>query len=130
MDSFLNSVTQARKVKVSDLDRRNYNRRSRIAAFAGAHALRNAHRFQVVQHEDRRIVEAEVLHRPRDLAVLDQKRAVAREAGVENRAWIDRPQIPESCYQQTTLRRTNQVLERRGAAIHLDGKPRAGRRAS
>ena len=53
-----------------------------------------------------------ILHRPRDLSVLDQKRSVARQARVENRALIHRPQIPEPRDEQSALRRTNQVIER------------------
>ena len=123
-------VTQAGEIEIAHLDRRNHDRLAGIAAFARAHALGDAHRFQVVQHEDRRIVEPEILHRLRDLSVLDQKGSVAGQAGVENRAWIHRPQIPEACYQQTTLRRTNHVIERRRSAAHANRSAGTCRRAS
>jgi len=56
-------VTQTGEVEISHLDWWNHDRLAGIAALARAHALRDAHRFQVVQHEDRRIIEPEILHR-------------------------------------------------------------------
>ncbi len=46
-------VTQAGETEVSDFDRRNHDRLAGIAALARTHALGDAHRLQVVQHEDR-----------------------------------------------------------------------------
>ena len=97
--------------EITNLDWRYHDRLARLATLARTDANRNAHRFQTVQHEDRRIVEPEILHRFRDLSILDQIGSVASQAGEENRACVDRPKIPEACYQQTTLSRANQVIE-------------------
>ena len=40
-------------------------------------------RLEVVQHEDWRLVPPQILHRVRDLAILDEERAVARQTSVE-----------------------------------------------
>ena len=56
-------VTQTGEIEISHLDRWNHDRLAGIAALARAHALGDAHRLQVVQHEDRRIIEPEILHR-------------------------------------------------------------------
>src|SRR5436309_31299 len=65
-----------------------------------------------------------------DLSILDQERSVARQSRVQNGALIHRTQIPEACYQQTTLGRMNQVLERSGAAAHANRIARASGLAS
>src|SRR3954471_23040894 len=100
----LNSVAETREVEIANLDRRYNDRETRSSRFARAHANRATHCIEVVQHEDRRLVEAEVLDRARDLAALDEKRSVARETGIENRARIDRTQIPEACDDDAALR--------------------------
>src|SRR6185369_2325722 len=122
-------ITQARKAEIAHLDRRHGDRLTRLTALARAHPHRRAHRFEVVEHEDRRIVEAHVLHRFRDLAVLDQERPVAREAGIEDRSLIDGAKIPEARDEEAALRGANQIVHRRRAARHTDRTAGTGRRA-
>src|SRR5688572_11699616 len=76
-------VAGAGEVEIARFDRRHHDRPTRAAALARVHALGSAEHLEIVQHEDRRLVPAKIFHRPRDLAFLDQERAVAREAGEE-----------------------------------------------
>src|SRR3954467_6201175 len=81
-------IAQAREVEISHLDRRYGDRLSRLATFTRAHSNRPTHRLEIVQHEDRRVVEPQILHCLRDPSILDQERSIAREARVRNRALI------------------------------------------
>ena len=51
--------------------------------------------LEAVQHQQRALVPAEVLQRARDLALLDEERAVAREPGLQHRARIERADVEE-----------------------------------
>ncbi len=76
-------------------------------------------RLEIVQHEQRRLVESHVLHRLRDLSVLDEERSVAREPGVEHRARIDLAQIPEPRDEHAARRRPDEIFGRLRAADEL-----------
>src|SRR5262245_60285679 len=92
----LDRVARTREIEVARFHRRHDDRTARAAALTRAHPLGPAQHLEIVEHEDRRLVPAEILDRTRDLAFFDQERAVAREAGVENRALIDAADVPEA----------------------------------
>ena len=66
---------------------------------------------------DRALVEAEVVHRADDLAVLDQVDAVAGQPGEQQRRRVDLADVPEAGEQQAPLGPGDQVV---------DGARRAG----
>ena len=72
----LNGVRCARERELPDAGRGADERETRPAdPFAADGALRRRHRVDVVQRDDRALVPAHVLQRPRDLALLDQEQA-------------------------------------------------------
>src|SRR5215216_2823025 len=81
----LNCVRETCKIEVLRLDRWHNDR---TTGFSTSDAYGRTDRLEVVQQEERRLVEAEVLDRFRDLSILDQERAVTRETGKKNRARI------------------------------------------
>src|SRR5215210_2181736 len=87
----LHRIRQAGEVEVLRFDRRHDNRPAR---FGTAEPDRRPDRLDIIQQEQRRLIEPEILDRFRDLAVLDEKRAVACEARVEDCSWINLAQIP------------------------------------
>lgn len=89
-------VTQTGEIKIADVDCRNHDRVPRIAVFARADAFGDTRCLQAIQYENRLIVEAKLLHRFRDRAILDQMRSVASETGIAGRALVDGPQIPKN----------------------------------
>src|SRR5688572_21193236 len=106
----LHGVGEAGEVEVTHLQRRHDYGATGLGA-REAHGT--ADRLEVVEHEQRRIVEAEILHSLADLAVLDEERAVAREAGVENRARIHFTQVPQPRDEDAAFRRLDHVLDAR-----------------
>src|SRR4051812_35706215 len=72
-------IGQRSKGKIPDLHRRDHRR---LVTFPADGPLRLTQCFQVVEHDHRAFVEAEVLDREFDLSILDIKSAVAGEAGV------------------------------------------------
>ena len=105
----LDGIAQAREVEVANLDRRNNDRETWSAGFTRAHAHGATHRIEVVQHEDRRLVEAKILDRLRDLASLYEERAVARESRIENRSRIDGTKVPEARDEEAALAAGDEV---------------------
>jgi hypothetical protein len=89
----LHRVADGLEVEVARLDRRHHDGGADVARLRRAHPDRAAHRLEVSQHDDRALIEAEVLHRMADPTVLDQESAVAREAGVQDRARIERTDV-------------------------------------
>src|SRR5215208_464304 len=85
-------VRETGKVEVSHLDGRHDDS---SACLCARKPNRTSERLEIIQHEQRRLVEAEVLERLRELPVLDQERAVARQPCVKNRARVHLAQIPE-----------------------------------
>ena len=75
-------------------------------------------RFVFFKQSHRAFQEAEVHHRRRDLSVLDQEQAVARQAGVLQRLLVDEAYVPEVRHQQAALHAGNQLIERLAAAFH------------
>src|SRR6516164_10812507 len=116
----LHRVADGLEVEVARFDRRHHDGGADVARLRRAHPDRAAHRLQVAQHYDRALIEAEVLHRMTDPAVLDQERAVAREAGVEDRARIEWPYVPEARDQDAALGGADQVVDSVLAALHFD----------
>ena len=78
----LHRVRQRTKVEVLHLDRRKDNSSTSLGS---GEPNRWSDRLEIVQHEDRRIVETEILDRLGDLSILDQERTVASETRVELR---------------------------------------------
>ncbi len=68
VDKNLNCVGKTGECKVSDFHRRNH---------VSASSLGLAHCFNVIEHDDRALVEAEVFHREFDLTVFDVESTVA-----------------------------------------------------
>ena len=72
----LHRVRRARERELPDPRRRADQRRpAPPMPFAAHHALGRRHRLDVVEGDDRALVPAHVLHRARDLALLDQEQA-------------------------------------------------------
>ena len=65
-----------------------------------------------VEQVDRALVEAEVVDRADDLAVLDEVDAVAGEAGEQQRLRVDLADVPEAGQQQAALGAGDQVVDR------------------
>src|ERR1039457_132160 len=84
-------------------------RRDHALPFPAAHAQRRAHRYGVLQHLHRTLVEAEVHHRRRDLALFDHGRR--RRASVRSSEWS------ADCYQQPAIHRSNQIGQALTAAF-------------
>src|SRR5215204_5651440 len=80
-------VRQRCEVEVANPERRHQP--SRLARLWPADVL------EAVQHQQRTLVPAEVLQRPRNLAVLDEERPVACETGLQHRAGIERANVEE-----------------------------------
>src|SRR5690349_10314926 len=114
----LNCVAEASEVEIAHLDRRYDDREPWSSSLACAHANGAAHRVEVVQHVDRRIVEAKVLDRPRNAPALYEERAVARESRVENRSRIDGTKVPEARDEDAALGRCDELLGGGRAAGH------------
>ena len=76
-----------------------------VVGLADVHRDRLAERGDVVEAARRAVVPPEVLHRPDDLAVLDQERAVARHAGVEQRRMLSTARM----YQKNETSRPRRV---------------------
>src|SRR5688500_18105657 len=117
-------VRRRSEIELSHRERRHDERPATLRA---GDADRGTDRLDVVEHEQRGFVEAEVLDRLRDLAVLVVEDAVAREPCVENGARIDRPQIPEPRHENAARRGPDHLRGRRGPAEHLE-RARAGSR--
>src|SRR3954447_3149963 len=68
-----------------------------VEPFTHVHRNGLADEREVVVADDGRHVPAEVLHRPDDLAILDEEHAVARHAGIEERLLLRRnaADVPE-----------------------------------
>nr|GEU28510.1 hypothetical protein [Tanacetum cinerariifolium] len=113
--SALHRVRQRREVKVAHLHRRDHHL---VAHFVAADDHRLAQFIDIVQHRHRAFVEAEVLDRMLDLAVLDVERAVAREARQQQRLRIDHADIPGACDQHALLGGRDQLLGGLAAARH------------
>src|SRR5665213_1296892 len=111
-------VAQAGEVEIVRLDGRHDDRESRAAILARAHAYRLTHGVQIVQHEDGRFVEAQILDGLGDLTVFDEEGAITREPCEENGTRIDRPDVPESGDEYPALRGCDQVLDALRAARH------------
>src|SRR4029079_11674113 len=77
-------------------------------------------RLEIVQQEQRRLIEAEVLDRLRDFSVLDQECTVARKTSEQNRSRINGAEIPQSRHENSALRRLDHVIDRSRARNHLD----------
>src|SRR5215471_9443855 len=122
----LHRIADGLEVEVARLDRRHHDGGADVARLRRAHPDRAAHRLEVAEHDDRALIEAEVLHRMADPAVLDQEGAVARETGVEDRARIERPDVPEARDQDAALGGADQVVDGALAALHLDACGQAG----
>src|SRR6516164_10444260 len=123
----LHRIADGLEVEVARFDRRHHDGGADVARLRRAHPYRAAHRLEVSQHGDRALIEAEVLNRMADPAVLDQEGAVAREAGVEDRARIERPDVPEARDQDTALGGANPVVDGALATLHLDARGKADR---
>src|SRR5258705_10722458 len=95
----LNGRGNRRHVEVFDSDRRDQRRAAPVVRFARVHRHALADRGDVVEADDRRHVPAEVLHRPGDLAVLDEEQPVTRHAGVEERRLGDAAAGPAETYE-------------------------------
>src|SRR4051812_46471374 len=119
----LNRIRQTREAEISRFDRWHYNC---AAGFGAADAYRGADRLEIVEQEERRVVEPEILDRSRDLAVLDEERSIAGKAGVKDRAWIDFAQVPEPRDQNSPRGRLDHLVHRRWAALHLDRRRETG----
>src|SRR5690606_21945676 len=93
---------QAGEGEISDFHRRNQT---------STYTLRFAHRFDIVKHDDRALVESEVFQWKLDLAVFDVEGTVTGKACVQQGVWIYCTDIPESGYQHRSL----------GALDHVSG---------
>jgi hypothetical protein len=82
------------------------------------HAHRLADLLDVVEHDRGRFVEAEVLDRVLDLAVLDVERAVARQAGEQHGLRIDQADVPGARDEHALLGAPDQIHRRLVAAGH------------
>ncbi len=105
----LHRVRQARKRKVPDLQRRNQ---------IPPDTLGYPHRFEVIEHNDRAFVEAEILNGVLDDAVFDVEGTVAGQAGVEQRLWINGADVPEPRDQDTLFGVFNHLGQRLGTPCH------------
>ncbi|EEF22542.1 conserved hypothetical protein, partial [Ricinus communis] len=76
--------------------------------------------LDVVEHRDGALVEAEVLDRVLDLAVLDVERAVAREARQQHRLRVDHADVPRAGHEHALLRARDQLRRRLVRAGHDD----------
>src|SRR5678816_1593456 len=106
MKSGLYRVRQRCERKILHLDRRHYHR---PAVFSSCESDRRPDRLEIVEHEQWRLVEPEILERLGDLSVLDEERSVTREPGIENRARIDLAEVPQPRHEHSALRRANHL---------------------
>src|SRR5258706_16295767 len=114
----LHRVRQTRKVEILRLDGWHHDWTTLLRA---ADTNRGAERLEIAQEKEWRLVEAEVLDRLGDLPVLDQERPVAREAREQNRARINRAEIPQPRDENAARSGLDHVVHRRRAAFQFDG---------
>src|ERR1035437_9263254 len=114
--SELHGVRERGEVEILYLDRRKHDVSSRLRT---RDSLRPSEHLEIAQHEQRTLIEAEILHRLGDLSVFDEERAVSREACVQRRARIHLAEIPESRDENAARRGSDHLLGRRVAAGHL-----------
>src|SRR5690606_19597777 len=111
----LHRVRQARKRKVAHAKRRHHHVTSTLGSRNTTHP---SHLLEVVQHEERRLVEAEIAQGARYAAILHQESAVPREARVEQRTRIHRPQVPQPRDQHPAPGSLHQLIDRCRTALH------------
>src|SRR5471032_1694252 len=96
----LHRVRQRREVEVAHAHRRD---QLLVLRFVAGQNLGPSQFIDIVQHRHRAFVEAEVLDRVLDLAVLDVEGTVARQAGQQHRLRIDHADIPGTRDQHALL---------------------------
>ena len=118
----LHGVGQRREVEVADRAA-PASSAPRVVGHGAADVL------EPVQHQQRALVPAEVLQRARDLALLDEERPVAREAGLQHRSRIERADVEEVRHEDAALAARDQLLGGLRAAGEREaaGKRRSGR---
>src|SRR5690348_9225308 len=92
-----------RHVEVGDAHRGHARPREVVGPLARKAALARTRLGDSAEQVDRTLVEAEVVHAPDDLALLDEVHAVAGEAGQEQGLGVDLADVPETREQQPTL---------------------------
>ena|SRR5579859_7198963 len=105
----LNGVRQTGKSKISDFHVGDQRGCASALAIADADLL--AERFQVVEHNNRTFVKAEVFYRVFDFPVFNIESTIAREACVQECLRINSAYVPETRDQHTLLGVLDHVFE-------------------
>src|SRR5260370_30683270 len=98
-------------VEALDADRRHRGPVEVVAPLARQRWLGGAHLEQPPEHADRRLVEPEVVHRARHLAVLHQVDPVPGEPGEPQGLRADLADVPQAGEQQPAPRPGEQLLQ-------------------
>src|SRR5690606_23424788 len=109
----LHRIDQGCEAEITCLERR-YDRRRQLTAFVlgrPEHRHRLTELLDVVEHEERRFRETEVLHRLRDLTVLDQPQSIARQPCRKEALPIEYADVRESRDQQPPPGRADHLLD-------------------